>query len=201
MKKRNRQLRGSKWHINDCYNRSSEAVRQAGSVWYVNAHYNAIEIGELAGYGGDVALKVGSGIISALSPKTDWDKNLLYAKELVRTGYAPRQTEINNTKALRILEGEEPLDVLGGLKVIPFYLAIRSPEGDDPIPVIDRHAAHVYTGYPLTEKQQKKLGNVRVVTRIQNQYLYIARKQKVHVHRLQATTWLQTRIEKGYATL
>ena len=170
-------------------------------MWYPTAHTYAREIGELAGYSGRVGIKVGAGIISALSPKTDWDKNLLYAKELVRTGYAPRQTEINNTKALRILEGEEPLDVLGGLKVIPFYLAIRSPEGDDPIPVIDRHAAHVYTGYPLTEKQQKKLGNVRVVTRIQNQYLYIARKQKVHVHRLQATTWLQTRIEKGYATL
>ena len=90
---------------------------------------------------------------------------------------------------------------MGGLKVIPFYLAICSPEGDDPIPVIDRHAAHVYTGYALTEKQQKKLSNVRVVTRIQKQYLYIARKQRIHVHRLQATTWLQTRIEKGYATL
>ena len=201
MKKRNRQLRGSKWHINDCYNRSSEAVRQAGSVWYVNAHYTAREIGELADYSGDVALKVGSGIISALSPKTDWDKNILYAKELVRTGYAPRQTEKNNEKALRILEGEDPLNVLGGLKVIPFYLAICSPEGDEAIPVIDRHAGAVYMGRSITEKEQKKLSNVRVMDRIQKQYLYFARKQRIHVHRLQATTWVQWRIEKGYATL
>ena len=201
MKKRNRQLRGSKWHINDCYNRANAEVRQAGNVWYVNANHYAIEIGELAGYSGDVALKVGSGIISALSPKTDWDKNILYAKELVRTGYAPRQTEINNTKALRILEGEEPLDVLGGLKVIPFYLAIRSPEGDDPIPVIDRHAGHVYKGDSLTEKERNQLSNIGVNTRIVHAYRIIAERLNIHVHQLQATTWVEVRIEKGYATL
>ena len=56
-------------------------------------------------------------------------------------------------------------------------------------------------GRSITEKEQKKLSNVRVMDRIQKQYLYIARKQRIHVHRLQATTWVQWRIEKGYATL
>ena len=201
MKKRNRQLRGSKWHIYDCYNRASQPVREAGDLWYPTAHTYAREIGELAGYSGRVGIKVGAGIISALSPKTDWDKNILYAKELVRTGYAPRQTEVNNRKALRILEGEDPLNVLGGVKVVPFYQAIENPFAVDAIPVVDRHAGSVYTGYALTEKQLRKLSNVMVDTRIQDQYIYISRKVGIHVHRLQATTWLQWRIEKGYATI
>lgn len=200
-RKRNRQLRGSHQNITDVLNRASDKAILAGEQWYPIAHDTAIDTGILAGYSGDTALKVGAGIIAALSPKCDWDNNVLYAKAIVRHGYAPRQTELNNNKALRILGGEEPLNVLGGMKVIPFYLAICHPRGDDPIPVIDRHAGSVYGGRSLTEKQQSKLSNVAVMNRIQGAYRKVARKEGLHVHCLQAITWVQWRVEKGYATI
>lgn len=198
MRRRNRQLRGSWVNIDDCLNRASSAVVDRGTEWYPTAHSEAINIGNLAGYGGDIGLRLGAGIISALSPKTDWDRNVLYAKEIVRFGYAPRQTEANNTKALRILEGEEPLNVLGGMKVIPFFNAIVSPRDVNAVPVIDRHAGSVYVGKSLSDKQLSKLSNVGVMGRIQGAYRKVAGKEGLHVHCVQGITWVQWRIEKGY---
>jgi hypothetical protein len=177
-------------------------VVERGTQWYPVAHDEAISVGNLAGYSGELGLRIGAGIIASLSPKTDWDSNVLYAKQIVRYGYAPRQTEINNSKAVRILHGEDPLNVLGGMKVVPFFSAIVSPRGENAVPVIDRHAGSVYAfdeiGRGLTEKQQSKLSNVGVVTRIQGAYRKVARKEGIHVHCVQGITWVQHRIEKGY---
>jgi len=198
MKRRNRQLRGSWVNIGQCLDRASSAVIDRGIEWYPTAHNEAMNIGKLAGYGGNIGLRLGAGIIAALSPQTDWDKNILYAKEIVRFGYAPRQTIPNNSKALRILDGEEPLNVLGGMKVIPFFNAIVSPREVNAVPVIDRHAGSVYVGRSLTGKQQSKLSNVGVMGRIQGAYIKTARNRELHVHCVQGITWVQWRIEKGY---
>ena len=200
-RKRNRQIRGNRQNILDCYNRSDSWVRQAGDMWYPNAHYTAYEVGELAGYSGDTALQVGAGIISATSPQRDWDLNVQDAM-IVARGYTPSfPTGANLTKAERIRDGEHPLNVLGGVKVVPFYLAICDPRGDNAIPVIDRHAGSIYLGESMTEKQQGKLANIGVNVRICHAYRLIAELLDIHVHRLQATTWVEWRIEKGYATL
>ena len=82
-----------------------------------------------------------------------------------------------------------------------FFLAIVDPRGEDAIPVIDRHAGAVYLGESMTDKQQSKLSNVGVNTRIVHAYRLIAEQLNLHVHQLQATTWVEWRIEKGYATL
>lgn len=196
MRHRNRQIRGSWGNIIECLDRSSPEVREQGKQWYSIANSKARDIGYLAGYGGSMGLRVGAGIISALSPKTHWDNNIIYARQLVQSGYVPQQTASNNNKAIRILNGEEPLNVLGGVKVIPFFNAIVSPTGNDPVPVIDRHAGSVYLGRSLTEKQQKKLANIGVVTRIQNAYRRVASTSNLHVHSVQAITWIQWRLEK-----
>ena len=170
-------------------------------MWYPNAHYTAIEVGNLVGYKGDTALQVGAGIISALSPQRDWDLNVQDAMVVAR-GYTPSfPTGANLTKAERIRDGESPLNVLGGVKVVPFYLAICDPRGDNAIPVIDRHAGAIYKGDSLTENQQDKLSNIGGNVRICHAYRLIAELLEIHVHQLQATTWVEWRIEKGYATL
>ena len=64
MKRRNRQLRGSWVNINDCLNRASSAVVEQGIEWYPIAHSEAINIGNLAGYGGNIGLRLGAGIIA-----------------------------------------------------------------------------------------------------------------------------------------
>ena len=200
-RKRNRQIRGNRQNILDCYNRSNEWVRQAGDMWYPNAHYTAIEVGELAGYRGDNALVVGSGMIAATSPQRDWQLNVQDATLIARGLAAPSQYGANQLKAEQIRDGEHPLSVLGGVKVVPFYLAILDPRGENAIPVIDRHAGHVYKGDSLTEYERGKLSNVGVNTRIVHAYVLTAMVIGIHVHQLQATTWVEVRIEKGYATL
>ena len=200
-RKRTRQIRGNRQNILAVYDRSNEYVRHAGDMWYPNAHYTAIQVGELAGYTGDNAVAVGAGIISALSPKRDWDGNVQDAKLVARGLEAPMQYGANQYKAEQIRDGEHPLSVLGGVKVVPFYLAIVDPRGENAIPVIDRHAGAVYLGDNMTDKQQRKLSNVAVNTRIIHAYRIIAEQLNIHVHQLQATTWVEWRIEKGYATL
>lgn len=200
-RKRNRQIRGSRQNILDVYNRSDQWVRQAGDMWYPNAHYTAIEVGNLVGYRGDTALQVGAGMIAATSPNRDWYKNIQDAKLIARGYDAPSQYGDNVIKAERIRDGEAPLNVLGGVKVVPFYLAIVDPRGDNALPVIDRHAGAIYKGDSLTEKQRDKLSNIGVNVRISHAYRLIAEQLELHVHQLQATTWVEWRIEKGYATL
>jgi len=200
-RKRNRQIRGNRQNILDCYDRSNEWVRHAGDMWYPNAHYTAIQVGELAGYTGDNALVVGAGMISATSPQRDWSLNVQDAKLIARGLEAPSQYGANQLKAEQIRDGEHPLNVWGGVKVVPFYLAIVDPRGENAIPVIDRHAGHVYKGDSLTEKERNQLSNIGVNTRIVHAYRIIAERLNIHVHQLQATTWVEWRIEKGYATL
>ena len=168
-----------------------------GERWYTEAHEIAIGLGKLAGYKGDTGrLTVGAGILAALSPQTDWGDNIHLSHMLIGTGYAGGQTQVNNQKALRILDGESPLDVLKGRKVVPFYKAIVNPMGDNPT-VVDRHAAAIYMGRSLAERELNQLQSPVIYKRISGAYARAAKLRGVHHNVLQAQTWLQWRINKG----
>jgi len=88
------------------------------------------------------------GVIAALSPGLNWGLNLLQAEEFIREwakGTRGNKLPIvgvygyrNVKKSIRILDGERPLDVLGGDKVRSFYANILDPTGMEV--TIDRHA-------------------------------------------------------------
>ena len=196
-KRRNRQLRGSWTNIMDCYNRTDDVMKADGVDWYPLAQDIAYEKGRMAGYSHVDATMVGAGLISSLSPQANWQENIRFVDQIIIDGWVQKQTATNNMKALRILKGEHPLQVLRGLKVVPFYMAILDPESINPLPVIDRHAGAVYMGKSLNEKQLNKLSNVSVNRRISGAYINVARKVGIHPHTLQATTWIQWRAEKG----
>lgn len=99
-----------------------------------------------------------AGVVAALSPRLAWRKNVEYAE----LAYSLRHLELrefcsriptlnlNAAKAWRILNGEDPDDVLGGPKVRAFYFTITNP--DDPrAVVVDRHAIDVAFGEVLTD--------------------------------------------------
>lgn len=112
--------------------RDHEHVVRAGYEWYDRAQEIADRIGK-----GDV--HKGAGILAALSPQIGWKRNVEAAEQLVKTGRASGRTGSQNAKALRIHEGELPVDVLNGHKETHFYHNISDP--NDPIHVtIDRHA-------------------------------------------------------------
>jgi hypothetical protein len=64
---------------------------------------------------------LGAGLLAAYSPLTPWWRNLELAEDSLRTGVARTDTLPNNYKAAaRMLAGEHPLDVLGGIKTRHF---------------------------------------------------------------------------------
>ena len=177
----------------------SQECKEIGERWYPEAHEIALGLGKLAGYKGDVGrVTVGAGILAALSPQTEWGDNIHLAHLLIGTGHASGQTGVNNEKALKILQGEDPMTVLKGRKVVPFYKAIVNPEGDNPT-VVDRHASAVYMGRPLIEKELNQLQSPVIYRRISGAYAKAAKVKGVHPNVLQAQTWLQWRINRGVA--
>ena len=171
--------------------------QSSGAKWYKEANEIAYSLGKLAGFSNPIRrVQVGAGILAALSPQTEWGDNIHMAHMVVGGGTATGQTTVNNEKAFKILSGEHPLEVLGGLKVVPFYKAIVSPLGDN-TPVIDRHSAAVYMGRPLSERELGFLASPVINRRIAGAYIRAALHQGVHPNTLQAQSWLQWRQNKG----
>jgi hypothetical protein len=120
-----------------------------GAQWYLNARKAAIIIADRH----NVELETVVGVISALSPNNKWERNLVDANSLIHaysiggiTAASQVKTSTynaNKCKALSILEGNEPLDILGGLKVRAFYNCIM---GCKDAVCIDGHAYSIWKG-------------------------------------------------------
>jgi len=204
MAKAENQIKGSYKNILNEYFKSSREEKMLGKLFYPNANATAIDIGHRLGFNDSESLIVGAGIIAALSPQIEWLNNIVLAFEFVETKYAKKQTKANNNKALKILEGENPMDVLGreAFKVKAFYMAIVDPHGNNLIEkvsgfpnnkkqlaVIDRHAGGVYFGWPLIEKERRQLGNWKTLSRISKAYFKVAEGLNIPLNELQSVTW------------
>lgn len=117
-----------------------------GAEWYAEAHGIAVRFADTYG----VSVSVAAGVIAALSPNNSWGANVRLAERYIAAGGLDagyfRQ---GLAKARRILDGEDPVSVLNGLKVTNFYLSILT-EGREGI-CIDRHAASLAAGVRQTE--------------------------------------------------
>lgn len=183
-------LKGSHRHIRQAYENASIESKLEGEIWYDEARVIAEQVTKLLDTDD---LRMGAGIIAALSPQMDWGENIEEAIKFTSIHYSTRQTRANNAKALRILEGENPEDVLGGAKVVAFYHAILEPKGNYPV-VVDRHAMRVYNGEPVTKRDLNRVfSNWRVIRRIQFAYRKEARRLGIHPNVLQAITWVHQR--------
>ena len=204
MAKAENQIKGSYRNILNEYFKSSVEEKTLGKLFYPNANSIARDIGYYLNINGDEGLDIGAGIIAALSPQTEWLRNITLAFEFAETKYAKKQTKANNNKALKILDGQDPMEVLGpeAFKVKAFYRAIRDPYGNNLIAnvsgfpnniiklaVIDRHAGGVYFGIPLVESERKQLSNWKVMQRISNAYIKVAQGLYIPLNELQSVTW------------
>lgn len=116
----------------------SHDVVTMGQNWYMNGGRLAQE------FTGLDSREQACGIVSALSPQTAWSENLKSAMQLAQTRTAPT-FKPNVDKALAILDGAHPLDVLGGPKVRAFYMNLAQPWVNDHV-TVDRHAVNVALG-------------------------------------------------------
>lgn len=129
-----------------------------GSQWYADALKFCAAVAQSTG----LSVAAVAGVTAALSPNNRWERNMLDAERLCRTFAAGTLSDAaalkvstfygNKQKALQILSGSQPLDVLGGLKVRAFYACILGDAGV----CVDGHAYAIWLGdYVPTTKTPK----------------------------------------------
>jgi len=131
----------------------------SGAKWYETAQNAAVTIAARYSIKADTV----AGVIAALSPSNSWERNLRDADALISAytlGGLSDALEVktstynrNKVKALAILEGTTPLEVLGGLKVRAFYSCII---GADDV-CIDGHAYAIWRGERISTSSTPKI--------------------------------------------
>lgn len=144
MKRRKTWNRGIETNILQTYNAASPEELDAGMNWYANANLLTDGIAKRTG----VPLWAVCGVIAALSPGSLWGRNVLEAEELISAWKANLPLPLvgvygkrNVDKAIQILKGTNPLDVLpeSGPKTRSFFANILFPQTSDAV-TVDRHA-------------------------------------------------------------
>ena len=101
------------------------------------------------------------GIISALSPRLNWDKNKEIAEFFLETNKVIRDNgkqihmtvPCNKAKLIRLNDDEQYiLDTLSGDKTKSFYLNIKYPDREVNV-TVDRHAIAIALGRIATQKE------------------------------------------------
>lgn len=157
--------------------RATPAEFEEGREWYFRARTLAFELArtrkDYCIETMDREVSKAIAVIAVLSPQLSWDRNvdlawLAYSRyddavrrgatwlkdrdqrlEAMLTSWPGLKT--NGRKAMRILDGERPEDVVSGPKVTAFYYAIKDANDPRGI-VIDRHAFDVAVGRVMDDR-------------------------------------------------
>lgn len=162
-----------------------------GMFWYPTAHTFATGLATKHG----ITVAQAAGIVAALSPQVSWERNLVLAETLCELRTA-KTLGASVYKALAILDGADPLDVLGGPKVRAFYACILEPNTALTV-CIDRHAYDVAVGQVTGDKARGSLERVGEYGRIADAYRTVANEFGVMPHQVQAVTWVSWRNRKA----
>ncbi len=140
-------------------------------------------------------LDLACGMFSALSPNNAEKQNfedlrrMLKARSrgtpmhLVRTSAYP----LNRTKAVSIMEGADPEQVLGGRKTLNFYRCLIHPEDPEPV-VVDGHIYSVWMG-KYHRMRDADVTDLRY-SQIETDFKYVAGRVNLIPSQLQATCWI-----------
>lgn len=145
-------------HILAVFFSANAAERLKGERWYADALAFCSNVAQSTG----LSISTVAGVTAALSPNNRWPRNQADAERLCRAfshgtigdaaAVKVSAFNVNKDKALQILAGSEPLDVLGGLKVRAFYDCIL---GNTAV-CVDGHAYAIWLGsYVPTTKTPK----------------------------------------------
>jgi len=145
-----------------------------------------------------------AGVLAALSPLNSWPQNMRLASEIYagkkRIGYMKNGTK----KAVRIFEGEEPLNVLGGNKVRSFYLNIVGDESIHTV-TVDRHAVDIACGRACNDKVRSHWAGGKRYWIVADMYLRAAQIINAEFDteftgaQIQAITWVWWRKNRAQA--
>jgi hypothetical protein len=172
-------------HILEMFILSTPRNRREGMAWYDDAHNFARSL--------DENVERAAGVIAAMSPVNGWKNNKRCAYEVYCGTVSGLTLPDNQAKAVRILNGEAPLDVLGGDKVRAFYSTILDPTNPEAIPVIDRHAHDIAVGAKMPNNHPSRSMTEKRYNQFAKAYSECARSIGVGAPQLQAVTWLEWR--------
>lgn len=184
------------------YFSANAAELHEGHEWYNNARDICRHIADDT----KLSLEKVVGVLAALSPNNRWDKNVADTERLIKVFQAGEDTDLikvstynkNKEKAVRILNGELPLDVLGGLKVRAFYRCIL---GSNAV-CIDGHAYAIWAGERISTTKTPSI-SPKLYAAIADDYrtaaLQISEIKGVELSpcQVQAVTWVVWRNHFG----
>lgn len=157
----------------------------AGRTWYPTAH-------QIADMMTDGDVKVGAGLLAALSPQTSWAYNVELACDAYDTGRPTRHVSDALSKAAKILAGLDPSDVLPmDKKTGHFYRCIVDPTDADAV-CIDRHAHDIAVGQPFGSEDRGLSAKGRYAL-IAHCYREAAQRLGELPQVVQAVTWVAWR--------
>lgn len=169
------------------YARATEADMANGAAWYGDGEQI---IGSLSDQTG-LSREHVAAVVSHLSPRTSWSRNVYGATMLVTTGTAPTCIGSNVDRARRALESADPLNTFG--KGAPKTRRFaRNLLGDRSVVTVDVWAARVAFGDRVANPEQA-LGRAGVYDAVEHAYVLAGRRLGVDPVTVQATTWIVAR--------
>lgn len=163
---------------------ATRAEQDTGLAWYDTAHTFTIGLADRY----DLPLEHAAGIIAALSPGCDWERNLTLADTMAATGDCRHPFGNAIRKARAIWTGALPSETLGGDKVRNFFCNILAPGCIGPV-TIDRHAVSVLVGHKVEGLPSRK----GYYERCAKVYREAAAQAGLAPHQVQAISWLAWR--------
>lgn len=164
------------------FDRASVSDVEAGASWYSEAQDLAASLGAASGHGREAA----AAVISHLSPRTPWSRNVAGAVSLLV--YGKRGDGIlsaNYDRARAALDHYgDPEETFGGPKTRRFY---RNILGDTEAVTVDVWAARV------AGVDETALSRAGAYDLVEHAYRLAARRRGVEPSTMQATTWVVVR--------
>lgn len=181
-------------NVTRVYRTATPAQVIEGLNWYKVAYDFCLDLSTRYA----TTIEVVAGMVAATSPQQSWGSNKAIVRRAFETGSVTGTFTNACDKATRIMNGEAPLDVLGGDKVRAFYAGIISAGMTDVV-CIDRHAMAVATNGNGDVKILSRKGVYDSVADCYVKAAKIVSKEagtKVSPAQVQAITWVVWRNRK-----
>jgi len=171
--------------IVNVYGRATAEDRANGASWYGDGESIIRDLSAQSGH----SVETVAAVVSHLSPRTPWTRNVYGATMLVTTGTAPTCLKANVKRARKALASDTPLDTFGPTAPKTRRFA-RNLLGDRDVVTVDVWAARVALGDRATDAI---LGRVGMYDAIEHAYRLAAQRLGVDPVTVQATTWIVSR--------
>lgn len=158
-----------------------------GAAWYGDGESIIASLSDQTGLSREHV----AAVVSHLSPRTTWSRNVYGATMLVTTGTAPTCIGSNVDRARKALASATPLDTFG--KGAPKTRRFaRNLLGDRSVVTVDVWAARVAFGDRVANPEQA-LSRAGVYDAVEHAYILAGRRLGVDPVAVQATTWIVAR--------